>query len=137
MRITESRLRQLIRGCLISEQKISVAGRPMEVELADTPQGRAAGLMYRDELQVDSGMLFNFPDATERSFYMKNTGIPLSIAFADDVGVIKTIKDMTPFDETPVSSDCDAKYALEVPQGYFSENGIGVDDLIELGVLDD
>ena len=137
MRITESQLRQVIRDYLVLEQKITVAGQPMEVELADTTQKRAAGLMYRDELPVDSGMLFNFPDATERSFHMKNTKIPLSIAFADDTGAIKTIKDMIPFDQTSVSSDCDAKYALEVPQGYFGENGIGINDLIELEALDD
>lgn len=132
MKITRVQIREIIREQLIYEQRITVGDHSMEVELAKTPEDRAIGLMYREELPQDSGMLFDFPDSAERSFHMRNTAVPLTIAFADAEGAIRTIKDMHPYDESPVHSDCDARYALEVPQGYLDEKGIGIGDVIGL-----
>ena len=111
---------------------VSINGMPMEVELASDGKTRSKGLMYRDSLPYDSGMLFVFPDSAERSFHMRDTHVPLSIAFADGNGEIRTVKDMYPYDEEGVSSDCDAAYALEMNQGYFDDNGITVGDIINI-----
>ena len=111
---------------------VTINGTPMKVELASDNKTRSKGLMHRETLPYDTGMLFVFPDAAERSFHMRNTHVPLSIAFADGNGEIKTVKDMFPYDEESVTSDCDAAYALEVNQGYFDDNGITVGDIINI-----
>ena len=111
---------------------VSINGMPMEVELASDNKTRLKGLMHRESLPYDAGMLFVFPDAAERSFHMRDTHVPLSIAFADSNGKIKTVKDMYPYDEEGVTSDCDAAYALEVNQGYFDDNGITIGDIINI-----
>ena len=115
----------------VAEQRLFLGDKDVEVELASTPQGRTVGLKYRDSLSPDSGMLFVFPDSTERSFYMKDTKIPLSIAYADPDGTINTIKDMFPFDETSVTSDHPSTFALEMNRGWFDENGITLGDKIK------
>ncbi len=105
---------------------------PVMVEIADTNAERQRGLMERDELAEDAGMLFVFDREEPRSFWMRNTRIPLSIAYIDAEGRIVDIKDMEPFDETPVPSAEPAQYALEVNQGFFAEQGIEVGDVAEL-----
>lgn len=99
------------------------------VELAFTPRDRSTGLMGRRALAPDSGMLFIYPVEDERSFWMKNTLIPLSIAFADQGGRIVRILDMIP-DPGDGSrlphylSGEPATYALEMEQGWFEQKGI-------------
>lgn len=111
---------------------ISVSGVPVKAELATTPASRAKGLMYRQELPQDQGMLFVFPQARELAFWMKNTLIPLSIAYIAEDGKIISIKDMKPQDETAVHSDGLAIYALEVNQGFFKQHGIQVGDHVQI-----
>jgi uncharacterized membrane protein (UPF0127 family) len=110
-------------GLRIAELRISNV--PVTVEIADTPQASENGLMFRDSLPEDHGMLFIFDQPKKASFWMRNTKIPLSIAYADSDGKIIEIKSMNPLDETVVPSRSDeVAYALEVNQGWFGRHGI-------------
>lgn len=109
---------------------IVVDGRTVDVEIAANPADRAQGLMHRDALAADDGMLFIYPDEAPRQFWMKDTRIPLSIAYADAKGRIVHIADMAPFDTTPVPSLYPATYALEMNKGWFAANGVEVGELI-------
>ncbi len=112
------------------------AGERVEVpvEVADTEEERQMGLMGRDALAEDAGMLFVFDAEQQLSFWMKDTLIPLSIAYIDSEGRIVDIQDMQPLDETPHLSAAPAQYALEVNQGFFGARGIQVGDTVELPV---
>ena len=94
------------------------------IEIADSPKEREKGLMFRESLAENSGMLFVYPREKERGFWMKNTKIPLSIAFINKEGIILNIEDMTPFSEEGVYSEGNAKYALEVNRDFFEKHGI-------------
>ena len=110
-------------GLRIAELKISNV--PLTVEIADTPQASENGLMFRDSLPEDRGMLFLFEQPKKASFWMRNTKIPLSIAYIDSTGKILEIKSMNPLDETVVPSSSDqVAYALEANQGWFAQHGI-------------
>ena len=97
-------------------------------EVARTPDERARGLMYREELAEDAGMLFVFQDLEERAFWMQNTFIPLDIAYMDPSFRIIDIKPMEPEDESFVESSGPAQYALEVNRGWFDEHGVTIGD---------
>jgi len=112
--------------------RLSVGGQQFDVELAVTPEQRREGLMYRDRLGEREGMLFVFDAERMLTFWMRNTPLPLSIAFIDGRGVIVHITDMVPFSEVPVSSRVPARFALEVNQGAFERAGVVVGDLVEL-----
>ncbi len=112
--------------------RLTVAGQQFDVELAATPEQRRAGLMYRDQLGEREGMLFVFDQEKVLTFWMRNTPLPLSIAFIDARGVIVHITDMVPFSEMPVSSQVPARFALEVNKGAFERAGVAVGDLVEL-----
>ena len=102
------------------------------VEIADCDRTRAKGLMGRTNLKNNAGMLFVFPDAALRSFWMKETYIPLSIAYMDAQGVILNIENMTPLSLDSVKSSAPAKYALEMNDGWFKEHGIQPGDIINI-----
>ena len=103
--------------------EILIDSTPLVVEVADTPFLRNKGLMFRQALEENSGMLFSFPDNSERSFWMKNTHVPLSIAFIDGNGVIKNIERMKPHCLEHIYSMGEAPYALEMNEGWFHRNG--------------
>ena len=105
----------------------------IKVEVADTDAEHQLGLMGRTALPEDRGMLFVFDEEQELSFWMKDTLIPLSIAFMDSEGRIVDIQDMEPSKEGYVSG-APAQYALEVNQGFFEERGVKVGDRAELPV---
>ncbi|MDQ4107109.1 MAG: DUF192 domain-containing protein [Actinomycetota bacterium] len=107
---------------------------PVKVEIADEPAEQVQGLMNRTALGENRGMLFVFESETTLSFWMKNTLIPLSIAYMDSEGRIVDIQRMEPLDETSHPSAEPAQYALEVNQGFFEEHGIEVGDTAELPV---
>ena len=109
---------------------IRVGNHELTVEVAATPAQRGHGLMFRDQLPDDRGMLFLFPDDRVLEFWMRNTKIPLSIAFADASGQIVRIADLEPFSEMPVSSVELARYALEVNRGWFEKRGVESGDAI-------
>ncbi len=115
---------------------LNSAGERVEVpvEIADTDEERQTGLMGRTALAEDAGMLFVFDVEQQLSFWMKDTLIPLSIAFIDSEGRIVDIQDMQPLDETPHPSAAPAQYALEVNQGFFGARGIQVGDTVELPI---
>ncbi|RJP57493.1 MAG: DUF192 domain-containing protein [Candidatus Auribacter fodinae] len=110
--------------------QIVVNNNVLLVEVADSEEERALGLMYRDKLREDRGMLFVFEEEAYRAFWMKNTKIPLSLAYINEQGVITEIVDMAPFDERSHKSTKKAKYALEVNQGWFENHNIKVGDSI-------
>lgn len=111
---------------------IQVGDKVVTVEIADTEETRAKGLMNRKSLDADHGMLFVFREERKLSFWMKNTLIPLSIAYISKSGEIKEIYHMDPLDETSVSSTRSVMYALEMNQGWFEANGIAAGDRITL-----
>jgi uncharacterized membrane protein (UPF0127 family) len=96
----------------------------LQVEVADTPQKREIGLMGRTRLESDAGMLFVFEQKATHCFWMKNTLIPLSIAFLADDGTIVDIQDMQPQTLTFHCPRGPIRYALEVPQGGFRSKDI-------------
>jgi len=100
----------------------------LKVEVVDTPARISRGLMGRKSLPEDSGMLFDFGEDVETAFYMKDTSIPLSIAFIDAEGTILAIEDMDPYDLTSVAPPGRYRYAVEVNRGWFARNGIEAGD---------
>ena|SRR5436190_9868081 len=110
---------------------LTIRDQKLEVEIAATPQTRALGLMNRFSLRTDHGMLFVFETPQPLAFYMKNTYVPLSIAFVDARGKILNIEDMRPLDESTHWSKGQALYAIEMRQGWFASKGIGAGDTVE------
>jgi len=103
----------------------------IEAEVADDPDEKTIGLMGRKELAEGQGMLFVFSRPQPMGFWMKDTLIPLSIAYISAEGIIREIHDMQPLEENPVPSVFqDLVFALEVPQGWFAKNGILAGDRI-------
>jgi uncharacterized membrane protein (UPF0127 family) len=109
---------------------LTIRDQKLEVEIASTPQTRALGLMNRFSLRTDHGMLFVFETPQPLAFYMKNTYVPLSIAFVDARGRILNIEDMRPLDESTHWSKGQALYAIEMRQGWFASKGIGPGDAV-------
>ena len=107
---------------------LKINNSSLKVEVATTDFARQKGLQGRKALSDNEGMLFVFKKAGRLRFWMKNTKIPLSIAFIDTEGAISEIKHLNPEDETPVVSSKDSKFALEVAQGWFLRNKITVGD---------
>jgi uncharacterized membrane protein (UPF0127 family) len=119
-------------GIVFEKKTIKIRDKTLMVEIADTPEKRQIGLMYRKNLGENEGMLFIFFEEDFHSFWMKNTLIPLSIAFIKEDGTIVQIEDMEPETETTHPSKFPAKYALEVNKGWFKENNITAGDKILL-----
>ena len=129
-------------GISCSSQKLPVQDLTIErngqeiafikAEIAQTQEERNQGLMYRKKLPDGEGMLFVFERDQVLSFWMKNTLLPLSIAFIASDGRIIDIKDMYPHDENSVFSSRSVRYALEVPQGWFSRAGIQNGDIVKI-----
>jgi len=113
---------------------LSINGRYLEVEVARTKKEREKGLMNRKSLGWNEGMLFVFDDDQYLSFWMKNTSIPLSIAFLDKNGIVTDIYSMKPFSLEPVVSSRKCRYAIEVNDGFFEECGLKIGDRIEINI---
>lgn len=111
---------------------ISVAGIELNAELAITFEERILGLMYRDRLGDNEGMLFVFPEEDILSFWMKNTGIPLSIAFIKADGRITQIESMEPYSLDNHVSKEKVKYALEMKEGWFQAHNIKEGDIVKI-----
>ena len=114
----------------LERRPLLVGAQELTVEIADEPHERALGLMYRRSLPENSGMLFIYEDAQVRAFWMKNTFIPLSIAYINEKGAIVHIADMKPLSTASVSSLLPAQYALEVNKGWFERHNIKKGDVI-------
>jgi hypothetical protein len=111
-------------GAQLPVDWLIVGGHRITVEIARDPEQRSRGLMFRDSLPPDHGMLFLFPRDEVQAFWMRNTKIPLSIAYADARGRIVRIADLEPLDERPVTSIAPARYALEMNRGWFAKHGV-------------
>jgi len=96
----------------------------IRAEVASTFETRAQGLMFRKHLGPNEGMLFVFPQAEAHCMWMKNTLIPLSVAFLDDQGKIVSISEMRPQTETSHCAAGPAKFALEMSGGWFAAKGL-------------
>jgi uncharacterized protein len=96
----------------------------VRAEVASTLDTRATGLMFRKSLGPNEGMLFVFPEAQVHCMWMKNTFVPLSVAFIDSTGTIVSISDMQPQTETSHCAAGPAKYALEMNRGWFAARGL-------------
>lgn len=120
--------------------KLYLGAETLDAELALSIKEISTGLMYRKEMDENRGMLFVYPYVSDVAFYMKNTYIPLSVAYIDPEGVIQEIYDMEPLNEESVPSKSDnIRYILEVNQGWFARHGIEPGTLItsEKGDLPD
>lgn len=101
------------------------------VEVAVTAPERSRGLMFREEMAADHGMLFIFETEGDRYFWMKNTPLPLDIIYINAAGKIVSIAaDTTPFSEQTIPSGAPAKYVLELNAGMSAERGIDVGDTV-------
>jgi len=104
----------------------------LKVEFARTFEQRAQGLMHRQSMCDDCGMLFRYTHPTVGSMWMKNTYIALDVAFISKEGVITDIIAMQPHDLTPISSSQKVLFALEMNQGWFAKQGIVVGDKVKV-----
>lgn len=117
--------------------EFELAGVPVTIEVAISSREQQQGLMYRESMPENHGMLFVYPEPRYMSFWMLNTRIPLSIAFIREDGVISNIENMRPqtgpfppVDRYVSTQRC--LYALEMNQGWFERNGISAGDRIAL-----
>ena len=111
---------------------LRIRGKKITVEVVRTEDEKARGLMFRENLGHDEGMLFVYEEEGRLSFWMKNTRIALSIAFIDKNGKIVDIQDMEPFNLRTHVAALPAQYALEMNKGWFQRNGIAVGDFVIL-----
>ena len=109
---------------------LKIRGHVLRVEVADTEQARRTGLMFRTQLAENSGMLFVYQAEERWAMWMRNTYVPLSVAFVDRSGRIINIEDMQPQTEDTHQSAKPAKYALEVNLGWFAQRGIKAGDRV-------
>jgi len=105
---------------------LTVDGRRVDVTVAVTFEQQQRGLMHRTQLDENAGMLFVYDREQTLRFWMKDTPLPLSIAFIDGDLVVRDIQDMRPLDETTHESAAPAMFALEVNQGWFRRHKVGV-----------
>ena len=105
---------------------------PLHVEVPTNIKEFNLGLMFRESLDKNSGMLFVFEEVAQQSFHMRDTMIPLDIAFIREDGIIESIKQLEPNDETSVASDGEILCAIEVNRGWFAENNVEVGDEIDI-----
>jgi uncharacterized membrane protein (UPF0127 family) len=104
--------------------KLGAGIHNIQAQVAQTPEQRATGLMFRQTMPTNEGMLFVFEQPAKQCFWMKNTFLPLSTAFIADDGTIVNIEDMKP---QTLDSHCSAqpvRYVLEMNQGWFAKRGI-------------
>lgn len=116
---------------LLPVTELELGNKKVQAEVAATANSRAYGLMHRQSLLKNHGMLFVFQERAMHCFWMKNTPLPLSIAFIDDDGTILNIADMQP---NSLDSHCPAapaRYALEMKQGWFQQHRINAGQTVK------
>ena len=104
--------------------QLTVGMHLVRAELADSMASRMEGLMFRKSMPQGSGMVFVFDETATHCMWMKNTLIPLSVAFIDEAGTIVNIADMQPHSEQSHCAARPARYALEMNKGWFAQRGI-------------
>jgi len=125
-------------SCVAREPYVVLNGQRFTVELAETTEKQALGLMFRDSLAADRGMLFLFPSESRRSFWMKNTRIPLDILYFDsDLALVSIAADARPCRSArcpTYPSEGAAQYVLELNAGKAAELGVRPGDVLELHI---
>jgi len=116
----------------LAKVRVTIGGESFTVEVARTDEEKRTGLMNRKSLGPREGMLFVYPGDEHLSFWMKNTSIPLTLAFLSREGEILQIEQLKPFSLKAVVSERAARYALELSQGVLSELGVRVGDRVGL-----
>jgi uncharacterized membrane protein (UPF0127 family) len=128
----------LCASCVSAEPSVELKGETFSVELATTPKTQSLGLMFRESLEDDHGMLFIFPSAITRSFWMKNTKIELDIFYFDkDLKLVNVIESAQPCRTTQCpsySSTGPARYVLELNAGKADELGVEAGDILALDI---
>ena len=112
--------------------QMRIGSKDFTLEVADSDALRRKGLMRRDSMPKDHGMIFVFAEEAPLGFYMKNTRIPLDIIYVDSKGKIVSIKQMKPYDESTTPSDGPAQYAIELNQGMAEKAGVKAGGTLEL-----
>lgn len=121
-----------IKPVKFKQAKVLVAGRQLDVEFADSWALRSRGLMFRQSLCDDCGLLFKFKPPRQVAMWMKNTYVPLDVAYFKADGTITDIKALQPEDLTSVGSTGAISYALEMNQGWFAKHQVAVGDKIQI-----
>jgi uncharacterized membrane protein (UPF0127 family) len=111
---------------------MKIGSKSYNLEVAADNYSREKGLMERDSMPGDHGMIFVFDDESQRSFWMHNTRIPLDILFLDSNGSVVSIHTMKPYDENTTPSEKPAKYAIELNAGEAAANGVKVADQLAI-----
>ncbi|MEO8100899.1 MAG: DUF192 domain-containing protein [Betaproteobacteria bacterium] len=109
---------------------LKAGGQTIYAEVAATDETRQKGLMHREKLPGNTGMLFVFPDIAYHAMWMRNTPLPLAVAFMDQTGKIVSIHEMQPFTEISHQAAGPARYALEMNSGWFTRHKVKVGDSI-------
>lgn len=104
--------------------RLSAGMHLITAEVANTFQSRMVGMMYRESTPPNHGMLFVFESKAPQCFWMRNTPLPLSIAFIEDDGTVTQIEDMAPKSDTTHCSKKPVRFALEMEQGWFAKRGV-------------
>lgn len=115
---------------------LQVGKVPLEVQIVLTQEEQRKGLMYRESLPEEAGMIFTYQSPRRLSFWMANTRIPLSIGYFDAQGVLREIHHLVPFDTRPTASHSETiQYALEVNKGWFARHGLYPGEQLDLQLL--
>lgn len=120
---------------VISEEKISIESLFSKIEVVSNSQERKLGLMYRENLPYDDAMFFIWEYKKRQCMWMRNTYIPLNVAYLDSSGKILEIYDMVPLSDESVCSKKRVRYALEVNLNWFEDNNILVGDVLDISNL--
>lgn len=104
--------------------ELSAGMHRIDAQVAAKPNETMTGLMYRDSMPAQEGMLFVFPEPSTQCFWMRNTRIPLSVAFVADDGTIVNLADMKPMTENSHCSAKPVRFVLEMNQGWFAQKHI-------------
>ena len=120
---------------VISEEQISIESLFSKIEVVSNSQERKLGLMYRENLPYDNAMFFIWEYKKRQCMWMRNTYIPLNVAYLDSSGKILEIYDMVPLSDESVCSKKRVRYALEVNLNWFEDNNILVGDVLDISNL--
>ena len=120
---------------VISEEKIIIESLFSKIEVVSNSQERKLGLMYRENLPYENAMFFIWEYKKRQCMWMRNTYIPLNVAYLDSSGKILEIYDMVPLSDESVCSKKRVRYALEVNLNWFEDNNILVGDVLDISNL--
>lgn len=112
--------------------QMPIGSKSFTLEIARNDETRARGLMRRDSMPADHGMIFVFDTPQVLSFYMKNTRIPLDIVFVTEDGVVDSVRQMKPYDQNTTSSQGRCKWAIELNEGSAADAGLKAGDKLSI-----